>query len=94
MNTKLRHSLGKFLASALLLTSPVRLLAQAKAPVAGQPWALVGGTVYFSPTEAPIKDSVILIRSGAIAAVGRKSSVRLSADTQKLDCTGRCPFFR
>src|SRR5215472_2426743 len=62
------------LTSILLLTFPIRLLAQANVS-AGQPWALVGGTVYVSPTEAPIKDGVILIRSGAIAAVGRRGSV-------------------
>lgn len=76
------------LTPALLLTSPVRLPAQADVPVAGQSWALVGGTVYVSPTEPPIKDAVILIRSGTIAAVGRRGSVQLSADIQTRDCSG------
>src|SRR5262249_19860239 len=76
------------IAPALLLTCPVRLPAQAKVPVAGQSWALVGGTVYVSPTEPPIRNAIILIRSGTIAVVGRRGSVQLPAEIQKLDCAG------
>jgi imidazolonepropionase-like amidohydrolase len=76
------------IAPALLLTCPVRLPAQAKVPVAGPSWALVGGTVYVSPTEPPIRNAIILIRSGTIAAVGRRGSVQLPAQIQKLDCSG------
>ena len=72
----------------MLLSWPVHLPAQAKAPVAAQSWALVGGTVYVSPTEPAIKDGIIVIRSGIIAAAGRKGSVQLPADIQKFDCSG------
>jgi hypothetical protein len=37
--------------------------------------ALVGGTVYVSPTEQPIRDGVVLIRGGNIAAVGNRAQV-------------------
>lgn len=76
------------LLAPVLLLAPVRLPAQAKVPVAGQSWALVGGTVYVSPTEPAIKDGIILIRSGTIAAVGRRGSVQLPADIQKLNRSG------
>jgi len=76
------------IASALLLSCPVRLLTQAKVPVAEPSWALVRGTVYVGPTEPPIRDAIILIRSGTIAAVGRRSAVQLPAQIQKLDCSG------
>jgi imidazolonepropionase-like amidohydrolase len=74
-------------ASALIPMPPVRLLAQANVSV-GESWALVGGTVYVNPTDSPIKDGAILIRSGAIAAVGRRASVQLPAGIQKLNCSG------
>ena len=36
--------------------------------------ALVGGTIYSSPTEEPIRNGVILIDGGKIVAVGRRAS--------------------
>jgi hypothetical protein len=87
MRSRLFFVVG-LIAPALLLTCAVRLPAQAKVPVAGPSWALVGGTVYVSPTEPPIRNAIILIRSGTIAAVGRRGSVQLPAEIQKLDCSG------
>ncbi len=42
--------------------------------------ALVGGTIYASPTEKPIRNGVILIDGDKIIAVGRRSSVRVPRD--------------
>jgi hypothetical protein len=50
--------------------------------------ALIGGTVYVSPTAAPITDGVILIENGKIAAVGRSGSVGLPRGVEILDCSG------
>lgn len=51
--------------------------------------ALVGGTVYVSPAEEPIRDGVVLIENGKIAAVGRKSAVKIPAGARTIDCSGR-----
>ena len=51
-------------------------------------FALVGGTIHVSPTEAPIRDGVVLIRDGRIVAVGRRNEVPLEKDVPTLDCGG------
>ena len=51
-------------------------------------WALVGGTIYVSPTEAPISNGVVIIKGAEIATVGRKSSVTLPPGVKVLDCSG------
>ena len=56
--------------------------------VSGQPFVLVGGTIYTSPAEDPIHDGVILIRDGRIVSVGNRGSVNLPADVESLDCLG------
>jgi len=50
--------------------------------------ALVGGTIYVSPTEEPIRDGVVLIESGKIAAVGSRASLAVPQSAQWLDCSG------
>jgi len=50
--------------------------------------ALVGGTIYTSPTEDPIPDGVILIQQGKIVAVGKRSSINIPQGVEVLDCTG------
>ena len=50
--------------------------------------ALVGGTVWTSPSEAPIPNATVLIESGKIAAVGPASRIKLPPGVRKLDCTG------
>ena len=49
---------------------------------------LTGGTIYASPTEGPIKDGVVVIRDGKIAAVGPRASVRVPEGVPTLDCSG------
>jgi imidazolonepropionase-like amidohydrolase len=51
--------------------------------------ALVGGTIYVSPTEAPIRDGVVFIQGGKIAAVGSRALVELPQTVRTLDCSGR-----
>jgi imidazolonepropionase-like amidohydrolase len=50
--------------------------------------AVVGGTIYVSPTDEPIRDGVILINGSKIAAVGRRASVRVPRGTTVIDATG------
>lgn len=50
--------------------------------------ALVGATVYVSPTEEPIRDGVVLIRGGKIAAVGSRALVQVPKNARVLDCKG------
>jgi imidazolonepropionase-like amidohydrolase len=57
--------------------------------VFGQDLALVGGTIYVSPTEEPFRDGVVLIQGGKIEAVGSKTSVQVPRAVQSLDCSGR-----
>jgi imidazolonepropionase-like amidohydrolase len=71
------------------------LLAACGYPVFGQsaaiaepPLALIRATIYTNPSDNPIRDGVVLIRDGKIAAVGRRASVRVPAGTQTLDCSG------
>jgi imidazolonepropionase-like amidohydrolase len=50
---------------------------------------LVGGTIYVSPTEEPIRNGVVLIQGGKITAVGSRARVRIPRTAQLLDCSGR-----
>ena len=49
---------------------------------------MVGGTIYASPSEEPIRDGAILIEGGKIVAVGRRASVRVPRGTNVIDTTG------
>ena len=50
--------------------------------------ALVGGTIYASPTDETIRDGVVLIQGGKIAAVGSRAQVKIPRTAQTLDCSG------
>jgi imidazolonepropionase-like amidohydrolase len=50
--------------------------------------ALRGATIYAAPDQDPIRDGVVLIRDGTIAAVGTPSDVAIPAGTAALDLTG------
>lgn len=50
--------------------------------------ALVRATVYVSPSEEPIRDGVVLIQGGKIAAVGSKALVLVPQTARVLDCSG------
>jgi imidazolonepropionase-like amidohydrolase len=77
-----------FLSLTSLLLLPVVLLAAGAAQRTGG-LALVGGTIYVSPTEEPIRNGVVLINDGKIAAVGAKGQVKIPASAQVIDCAGR-----
>ena len=73
---------------AILVASLSCLFGQVSSTVTNT-WALVGGTTYVSPTEAPIFNSVVLIKDGKIAAVGPSGSVTPPRGVNVLECSGR-----
>src|SRR5262245_58914464 len=50
--------------------------------------ALLGGTIYASPTDEPTRDGVVLIQDGKIAAVGAAALVEIPHGAQTFDCSG------
>lgn len=50
--------------------------------------ALVGATIYISPTETPIHDGVVLIQNEKIAAVGPRAQMQFPETARVLDCFG------
>jgi imidazolonepropionase-like amidohydrolase len=50
--------------------------------------ALVGGTIYTSPTEEPIHAGVVLINDGKIASVGSTLQIDIPQNAELLDCSG------
>jgi imidazolonepropionase-like amidohydrolase len=73
--------------ATILVASSPSAFAQSS-PITTDTSALVGGTIYVSPTEAPILNGVVLIKGGKIAAVGPGSSVTLPPGIKVLDCSG------
>ena len=51
--------------------------------------ACVGGTVYPSPTAAPVKDAAVLAEEGKVTAVEAGARFKLPASAQVLDCKGK-----
>jgi predicted amidohydrolase YtcJ len=76
---------------ALLLTVATLLnhAAPAAAAAEARDLALEGAKVYSSPAAAPIENAVVLIQHGRIAAVGKRSEVKVPASAQVIDCTGK-----
>jgi imidazolonepropionase-like amidohydrolase len=50
--------------------------------------ALVGGTVYSTPTATPLRDAVVLISDGKITAVGERANVKVPKGSQVIGCAG------
>lgn len=74
--------LGLILAFAAALPLPART------QTPGAPLAIVGGTVFPSPTAAPIEDGAVLVVDGRITAVGPRSEVEIPTDAELVDATG------
>jgi imidazolonepropionase-like amidohydrolase len=77
-----------FLSAILGFVSGCALLGQDAGP-AKRGLAIVGGTIYVTPTDPPIKNGVVLIQDGKISAVGSHASLRIPPDFQALDCSGK-----
>jgi imidazolonepropionase-like amidohydrolase len=50
--------------------------------------ALVGATIYVSPTETPIRDGVALIQGEKIVSVGARAQMQFPETAHVLDCFG------
>src|SRR5262245_18158355 len=68
---------------------PLLLLWQMACPATADTVALVGATVYPSPTAAPIRDAVVVASDGVITAVGPRSDVQVPKDARVIDCAGK-----
>lgn len=55
---------------------------------AGGGLALVGGTIYVNPNDPPIRNGIVLIQDGKIAAVGNRSQASIPNSAQSIDCSG------
>ena len=55
---------------------------------AGAQLAVVGTTIYTSPTEQPIRDGVVVVDGAKIVAVGRRGSVRVPQGATVIDAAG------
>ena len=64
-------------------------MAGAGAASAQQATALTGGTIIHGTGREPIRDGVIVIDGGRIAAVGPRTSVRVPAGARVIDATGK-----
>jgi hypothetical protein len=77
-----------FILSIVILSGFVGTRALGQSRNSNVQLALVGGTIYASPTEEPIRNGVILIDGDKIVAVGRRASVRVPRGINIIDCTG------
>jgi imidazolonepropionase-like amidohydrolase len=50
--------------------------------------ALIGGTIYRSPDQTPIRNGIILIRGETITAVGPEASIPIPTGCRSIDCSG------
>jgi imidazolonepropionase-like amidohydrolase len=92
MNIRARvHQLSLLTATCFLLAATylaqADLFSQTRSVPEGQ-LALVGGTIYTTPTEDPVRDGAVLIKQGKIAAVGKRRSLNIPRGVEVLDCTG------
>jgi len=55
----------------------------------GRALALVGGTVYASPTAAPLRDAVVIVSGATIRAVGTRDHMQIPGDARVIDCVGK-----
>jgi imidazolonepropionase-like amidohydrolase len=74
--------------SAVILSGflGTRTLGQSRST--GTQLAVVGATIHASPTEEPIRNGVVLVEGGKIAAVGRRGSVRVPQGITVIDAAG------
>ena len=74
--------------SVVILSGVVGTRAVGQAPNTPAQLALVGATIYTSPTEEPVRDGVIVIDGGRIRTVGGRASVPVPRGTEVIDATG------
>lgn len=86
----LRRSLFLFLPNLLLALAVLLLTGTSLGDAQGSAdLAFVGARIYASPTAPPIEDGVLLVHDGKIAAIGKRSRVRIPKSAQVIDCRGK-----
>jgi imidazolonepropionase-like amidohydrolase len=85
----LRHRLNRLLVlSFLLFQLFLNQMTATQTQPAPDQLALIGGTIYVSPTENPISNGVVLVRDGRISAVGSRATVKIPRNIRTLNCSG------
>ena len=72
----------------MLVALAALLALSAVAPAQTRALALVGGTIYADPAAPPLRNGVVLIRDGTIAAVGTRGAVQIPNGAETIDCSG------
>jgi imidazolonepropionase-like amidohydrolase len=85
MASKVHEVLGCALSIVLFLS----LAAMPAYASEDQRLALIGATVYPSPSAAPIPDAVVVTAGGVITAIGPRGQVQIPEDGRLIDCTGK-----
>ncbi|HEY3160617.1 MAG TPA: amidohydrolase family protein [Vicinamibacterales bacterium] len=72
----------------LLVLAPLLAVSGPVAPAQTRALALVGGTIYADPAAPPLRNGLVLIRDGTIAAVGTRGAVQVPNGAETIDCSG------
>ena len=72
----------------MLVALAALLALSAVAPAQTRALALVGGTIYADAAAPPLRNGVVLIRDGTIAAVGTRGAVQVPNGAETIDCSG------
>jgi len=72
----------------MLVALAALLALSAVAPAQTRALALVGGTIYADAAAPPLRNGVVLIRDGTIAAVGTRGAVQIPNGAETIDCSG------
>lgn len=90
MKLKMWFSAFAAIASVAILSNAPRAASPRLQEVTSRaiPIALVGAKIYVSPFEKAIRNGVVIIEDGKIAAVGRKGDVAIADGTGILNCSG------
>jgi imidazolonepropionase-like amidohydrolase len=83
-----RLALAALLAAPLACSGADRPPPDAPARTSAPAIAVVGGTVIAAPGSEPIRDGVVVIRGGRIAAVGARGSTAVPEGATVIDATG------
>jgi imidazolonepropionase-like amidohydrolase len=75
--------------STILILVFLSLMALPASADKAQMIALMGATIYASPTATPIHDGVVLTSDGSIVAVGKRADVKIPKDARVIDCAGK-----
>ena len=86
MTLSMRRALAALLLSPIVVGCGTTPDKGPEAPLATT--VLVGGRVQVAPDAPAISDGVVVLRDGAITAVGGRDSVRVPPNAEVLDCTG------